>query len=182
MLAWFEGSWPGRTVGTPPKDVGGATAIGLSRYRDTRDPRHAGAGFEQAGNGSLMLCIPTALAVHDVQRTMLESMEISAVTQKDPRCTIACASYNEVAAALLGGATPHDAVDAGGAAGYVLDLSTSAAVPKGRSGERCRTRLPVRQGHQAGCHSSIRFPAGSVTQANRPTPSMSALHRPRPLP
>ena len=120
MLVWFDGPWPGRAPGTHPKDVGGATTIGLARYRRTRDPRLAGAGIDQAGNGSLMRCIPTALAVRDPQRRMLESMEISAITHDDPRCTIACAAYNEIAAALLDGAAPDDAVDAGSAAAVSL--------------------------------------------------------------
>ena len=116
MLAWFDGPWPGRAPGTHPKDVGGATTIGLARYRRTRDPRLAGAGIDQAGNGSLMRCLPTAVAVRDPQRRMLESMKISAITHDDPRCTIACASYNEIAAALLDGALPAHAVDVGSAA------------------------------------------------------------------
>jgi ADP-ribosylglycohydrolase len=40
-------------------------------------------------------------------------MEISAVTHDDDRCTVACAAYNEIAAALLAGASPADAVTAG---------------------------------------------------------------------
>src|SRR5262249_28933032 len=65
MLAWLDGSWPGREPGSAPVDVGAATLAGLARYRRSRDPRAAGAGAGQAGNGSLMRCIPTALAIAD---------------------------------------------------------------------------------------------------------------------
>ncbi len=94
--------------------------MGLTRYRQTRDPRLAGAGIDQAGNGSLMRCIPVAVAVRDPERRVLESMEISAITHNDPRCTIACASYNEIAGALLDGALPAEAVDVGSAAALSL--------------------------------------------------------------
>ena len=113
MLAWLEGRWPGRAVGQPPRDIGGATLTGLTRYRETRDPRAAGAGPGQAGNGSLMRCIPTALAVRDRQRRIADSIAISATTHDDPWCTASCAAYNEMVAAVLDGADPTGAVDAG---------------------------------------------------------------------
>jgi ADP-ribosylglycohydrolase len=40
-------------------------------------------------------------------------VEISAVTHDGPRCTASCAAYNEIAAALLAGAKPADAVQVG---------------------------------------------------------------------
>jgi ADP-ribosylglycohydrolase len=67
----------------------------------------------RAGNGSLMRCIPTALAVTDQSRRIRESMDISAITHDDPRCTVACAAYNEIAAALLAGAAAEAAVTVG---------------------------------------------------------------------
>jgi ADP-ribosylglycohydrolase len=60
-----------------------------------------------------MRAIPTALAVTDGRRRADESMEISAITHDDPRCTVACAAYNEIAAALLEDDPPHQAVDRG---------------------------------------------------------------------
>ncbi|MGL5853035.1 MAG: ADP-ribosylglycohydrolase family protein [Phycicoccus sp.] len=120
MLAWLDGDWPGRVRGTPPRDVGGATLAGLRRYRATGDPRAAGAGAGQAGNGSLMRCIPTAVAVRDPARRVLESIEISAVTHDDPRCTVACAAYDEMAAALVMGDAVDAAVEAGVAAAQRL--------------------------------------------------------------
>jgi ADP-ribosylglycohydrolase len=47
-----------------------------------------------------MRCIPTALAVRDPVRRIQESIDISAITHDDPRCTTACAAYNEIAALL----------------------------------------------------------------------------------
>lgn len=120
MVSWYEGYWPGREPG-PPRDVGNATSVGLRKYGRTKDPRDAGAGPGSAGNGSLMRCIPTALAVGDRERRMRESMEISAVTHDDVRCTVACAAYNEIAAALLAGATPSEAVTAGRDTAVALD-------------------------------------------------------------
>lgn len=120
MLAW-------RRAG--PKDIGGATARGLDRYEASGDPRRAGAGPGAAGNGSLMRCLPTALArAHRATRAQ-ESAEISAVTHDDPRCVAACVAYNEVAAALVEGALPADAVGVGrDAAGLAVDAATAKAV------------------------------------------------------
>src|SRR5215467_335381 len=60
-------------------------------------------------------------------------MEISAVTHDDPRCTIACAAYNEIAAALLAGATADAAVREGESIATGLDRSDVAhAIGYGR--------------------------------------------------
>ncbi len=113
MLGWLDGDWPGREPGSRPRDIGGATLAGLQRYRRCRDPRAAGAGEGHAGNGSLMRCIPTALAVASRRRRISESIEISAITHDDERAVTACAAYNEVAAALVAGLAPADCVAMG---------------------------------------------------------------------
>ncbi|MEE6260217.1 ADP-ribosylglycohydrolase family protein [Plantactinospora sonchi] len=113
MVKWWVGEWPGREPGSRPHDFGGATMTGLRRYQQMEDPRRAGAGSGQAGNGSLMRCLPTALVVSDQERRIRESMEISAITHDDARCTISCAAYNEIAAALLADASPDQAVTVG---------------------------------------------------------------------
>ena len=134
MVDWYEGAWPGRKPGQRPADVGNATAWGLRKYLRTGDPRDAGAGRGKAGNGSLMRCVPTALAVKDRDRRVRESMEISAITHDDERCTVACAAYNEIAAALLAGASPSDAVAEGRDTAAALDAPTVAdAVDFGRA-------------------------------------------------
>jgi ADP-ribosylglycohydrolase len=106
MLRWLDGDWPGRERGSSPRDIGGATLAGLERYRRCGDPRAAGAGEGHAGNGSLMRCIPTALAVADRGRRISESIEISAITHDDERAVTACAVYNEIAATLVAGLPP----------------------------------------------------------------------------
>src|SRR3954447_1800811 len=113
MVAWFTGDWPDRVPGSRPRDVGGATRAGLQRYTATGDPRSSGAGLGQAGNGSLMRCVPTALAVPDGQQRIHDSIAISAITHAAPRCTVSCAAYNEIVAGLLDGADPAEAVRTG---------------------------------------------------------------------
>jgi len=114
MLAWLTGSpWPDREPGSIPVDIGGATQIGLARYSESRDPRKAGAGPDQAGNGSLMRCLPTGLFGKSREERVRESIEISAVTHDDRRCTVACAVYNEIVAALLEGVDAAEAVEIG---------------------------------------------------------------------
>jgi len=110
MLDWVNGTWPGRRAGERPKDIGGATQAGLANYSRHGDPARSGAGVGQAGNGSLMRCIPTALARPrdtDKDRRLAEVMAISAITHDDPRCTIACAAYVEAVVALLDDPQPR---------------------------------------------------------------------------
>lgn len=113
MVDWYDGRWPDRVPGQRPRDVGGATATGIHKFKRTADPRSSGAGEGRAGNGSLMRCIPTALFQPDVRLADAESMAISAVTHDDPHCTLACAAYNAMARALIDGSAPAEAWQAG---------------------------------------------------------------------
>lgn len=113
MVDWYDGRWPGRARGTRPVDVGGATATGIHKFKETADPRTSGAGEGRAGNGSLMRCIPTALFQPDLELAIAESMAISAITHDDFHCTIACAAYNAMVQALLEGKAPDEAWQAG---------------------------------------------------------------------
>jgi len=144
MLDWLDGRWPGRVAGQRPGDVGAATSTGLERYRSTRDPRAAGAGVGRAGNGSLMRCIPTALAVRDREGRIQESIEISAITHDDPRCTTACATYNEVVAALVDGAAPDAAVSVGLAT--AAELGPADVVAAIEHGQELNLRLMAATG------------------------------------
>ncbi|KAF1955120.1 ADP-ribosylglycohydrolase family protein [Byssothecium circinans] len=111
---WNEGNWPGRKKGTRPIDIGNATRTGLQHYKKIKNPAKSGAGIDSAGNGSLMRCIPTGLFASTAERRRDESMAISEFTHNDPRCTVACAAYNETVAALVSGdKTPQEAVDMG---------------------------------------------------------------------
>ncbi|MFB9235512.1 ADP-ribosylglycohydrolase family protein [Plantactinospora siamensis] len=174
MLAWMLGDWPGRTPGTPPRDMGGATGAGLRRYQQTGDPRGSGAGQGHAGNGSLMRALPTALAVTDPQRRAEESMRISAITHDDPRCTVACAAYNEIAAALLAGEPPDRAVDRGHLLARHLDgVDVAGAVAHGR---RLRPRALALTGPAGLADDAAGYVLDSLTLA------VAAVLDPRPLP
>ena len=110
MLEWFH---------SRPPDVGGATAQALSRLDRTGDPRTSGnTGEFSCGNGSLMRCIPTALARPDATIRRRELAEISAVTHAHIQCTDSCVAYGEIVNALLEGAEVPDAL----AAARALDL------------------------------------------------------------
>lgn len=111
FLKWMRGEWPGRKPGSRPVDMGNATAEGLARFAKSFDPDRAGAGKGKAGNGSLMRCLPTGLfRAGDNERLVAESMRISRITHDDARCTVACAVYNVIAADLVLGRTPQQAV------------------------------------------------------------------------
>lgn len=112
------------------------------------DPHASGLGQGPAGNGSLMRCLPTALAVSDRDRRIRESVELSALTHSDRRCTGACAAYNEIVAALIAGNSAIQAVAVGlstanthGGAPVVQAIrrGTSLSLPEGvaqhRSGQ-----------------------------------------------
>jgi ADP-ribosylglycohydrolase len=111
-LKWNEGDWPGRKKGSRPIDIGNSTRVGLQRYKRLRNPAKSGSGIGSAGNGSLMRCIPTGLFASEEKRQK-ESIAISEFTHNDPRCTVACAVYNEIVAALVNNKTPQDAVEIG---------------------------------------------------------------------
>ena len=108
MVDWYDGRWPGRTPGTPPCDVGGATRTGVVAFKRTGDAARSGAGEGRAGNGSLMRCIPTALFQADPRRRAAESVAVSAITHNDAHCTLACVAYNAAVRALVD-AQPPDA-------------------------------------------------------------------------
>lgn len=103
MAAWYQRG---------PRDVGGATSRGLSRFIASGDPARAGAGQGSAGNGSLMRCIPTGLIRGDDAARHRESAEISAVTHDDHACVGSCVAYNHMVHRLLEGDTPQQAVAA----------------------------------------------------------------------
>jgi ADP-ribosylglycohydrolase len=173
MLRWLSGDWPGRD-GKPPRDVGVATRAGLERYRLCRDPRACGAGAGRAGNGSLMRCLPTALAVDDPGLRVQLSMEISAITHDDPRCTAACAAYNEIAAALLSGAGTAEAVDAGRDTAVRLGVrKVDDAIGYGR---QLRPQMLVRTGETYLDDEAAGFVLDSLSLA------VAAVLDPRPLP
>jgi ADP-ribosylglycohydrolase len=132
-LKWNEGDWPDRKKGTRPIDIGNSTRTGLQRYKRLKDPKKSGAGVGSAGNGSLMRCIPTGLFA-SAERRRNESVAISEFTHNDPRCTVACAVYNEIVAALVSGKTPQEAVDIGKTVANDLDcVKVTEAIDEGEA-------------------------------------------------
>ncbi|KAK0642205.1 hypothetical protein B0T16DRAFT_431678 [Cercophora newfieldiana] len=115
MVDWYDGRWPGRVTGETPVDVGGATAKGIRRFKASGDVTKAGAGEGQAGNGSLMRCIPTGcfVSLGERERLVEESMAISRVTHDDVHCTISCAAYNGIVRALVEGKGVEEALQEG---------------------------------------------------------------------
>ncbi len=116
MVAWYQ---------TGPRDIGGATAESLGRLNRTGDPRTSGNTAESScGNGSLMRCIPTALARPDAALRRRELAEVSAVTHAHVRCTHSCIAYGEIVNALLEAAKVPEAL----AAARALDLHPDVLV------------------------------------------------------
>ena len=174
MLDWLEGRWPGRIEGKPPRDVGRATLTGLNKFARTGDPMTSGCGPGQAGNGSLMRCLPTALAVRERARRIDESMRISAITHADPRCTVSCAAYNEIAFALLSGESPEDSVEIGQAAARELD--SKAVVDAIGYGRHLLPAMLVRTGQTFLEDDAAGYVLDSLSLA------VAAVLDPRPLP
>lgn len=125
FLNWFTGDpWPDRVPNTTPRDIGGATHTGLRLYSRSGNPATSGAGQGNAGNGSLMRCIPTALFEPDPEKRLRDSMRISAVTHDDVRCTVACAAYNAIVAELVDGKSADEAVKAGESVASSIEASS----------------------------------------------------------
>lgn len=94
-----------------PKDIGNATRAALGDLARDGDPTASGLRSEDScGNGSLMRALPTGLVRADPERRRRETAEISAVTHAHPKCVDSCLAYNEIAAALLEGADPKQAL------------------------------------------------------------------------
>jgi ADP-ribosylglycohydrolase len=174
MLDWLEGRWPGRTEGKSPRDVGRATLTGLRRFQSSGDPSTSGCGLGQAGNGSLMRCIPTALAVRDRARRIDESMRISAVTHSDPRCTVSCAAYNELVFALLSQTPAAEAVAE--AQMVARELGSAPVADAIAYGAQLRPAMLVRTGQTFLEDDAAGYVLDSLSLA------VAAVLDPRPLP
>ena len=131
MLDWFHKG---------PRDMGGATARALGRLDRTGDPRTSGnTGERSCGNGSLMRCIPTALARPDPGLRRRELIEISAITHAHVQCTDSCLAYGEIVNALLEGAEVPDALAAGRALDLHPNVREALDIDPGLPVERLRT-------------------------------------------
>ena len=125
FLEWFD---------TDPRDVGRTTEEALTRLRESGDPTTSGPDRERScGNGSLMRALPTALVRSDAERRRAESAQISAITHAHPRCIDSCIAYNEMAAALLEGARPSEAIARAQALDLHPDVQGALEIPENRS-------------------------------------------------
>lgn len=98
-------------LASDPFDVGLLTADAIGRFDAGRDPLAAGrAAWEDrregqnAGNGSLMRCAPTALAYADRTAMAEAAAAESAITHADPRCVESCVACCRVVRELIEGA------------------------------------------------------------------------------
>jgi ADP-ribosyl-[dinitrogen reductase] hydrolase len=103
FLAWFE---------SDPFDIGLLTADTLGAYAEGTSWRDAGREVWQhrpegqnAGNGSVMRCVPHALAFASDPETLVRASTLSSgITHHDPRCRYGCAILNCTVAGFLRGA------------------------------------------------------------------------------
>ncbi|HIA02647.1 MAG TPA: ADP-ribosylglycohydrolase family protein [Myxococcales bacterium] len=94
-------------------DIGSTTIGSLNRVRNSEVPFHGGRDHwlstnrRAAGNGSLMRTTPIGVALGaDQAKCRTVSLADSAITHFDPRCQLACASFNAaVAEAVYGKAS-----------------------------------------------------------------------------
>lgn len=104
FLEWYR---------TRPKDVGNIIRHVIEHYE--------GNWFEaalytdqimgqSAGNGSLMRCLPAALAYSSLEEGELVARKQSRMTHYDPRCDEACAIYTRIAYRLLQGEALRGAI------------------------------------------------------------------------
>ncbi|SDF95665.1 ADP-ribosyl-[dinitrogen reductase] hydrolase [Halorientalis regularis] len=94
-----------------PFDIGVMTADALRQIKSGASLDEAGQMVweqrpegQNAGNGSVMRCVPHALAFADGHETLVEvSRQSSSITHADPRCTTGCAILNSTVAGLIEG-------------------------------------------------------------------------------
>jgi ADP-ribosyl-[dinitrogen reductase] hydrolase len=102
FVSWLESG---------PFDVGLMTKDAVDRLREGAAWDEAGRAVwesrpegQNAGNGSLMRCVPYALAVHESPAKLVSiSRDSSRITHADPRCQWGCAILNLTVSGVLTG-------------------------------------------------------------------------------
>ncbi|EJN58555.1 ADP-ribosylglycohydrolase family protein [Halogranum rubrum] len=102
FVEWYESG---------PFDIGLMTADAVRNLQDGLAWDEAGQRVwrarpegSNAGNGSVMRCVPYALAFVDDEESLdRASRQSSAITHADPRCTAGCALLNRTVAGLIRG-------------------------------------------------------------------------------
>jgi ADP-ribosyl-[dinitrogen reductase] hydrolase len=82
-------------------------------------------GKKDAGNGSLMRCLPTALFYTDMTKVIEDTIKLSEDTHPDLRCISSCVYYNILLSSILGNKEAMELVSEGDmelvSEGYILD-------------------------------------------------------------
>ncbi|WP_328197521.1 ADP-ribosylglycohydrolase family protein [Heyndrickxia coagulans] len=98
FLRWWE---------TDPKDIGITVQTAFNFYQgdwlQIAEKAHDELDGKSAGNGTLMRCLPVALAYSDLQKINEISALQSQMTHYDDLASEACVIYNRIASRLLNG-------------------------------------------------------------------------------
>lgn len=106
FLQWYQ---------TKPKDIGNIIRHVLANFKgnwlESAFLTDLDMG-QSGGNGSLMRCLPVALAYADLAKVEEQSHLLSKMTHFDERCSEACTIYNRIAYRLLAGEELQTAIRA----------------------------------------------------------------------
>jgi ADP-ribosyl-[dinitrogen reductase] hydrolase len=101
-----------------PKDIGIATLMAFSKFNEMKnwfkasEAAHKALDGKSAGNGTLMRCLPVALAYSDVKKMDMLSGTQSKMTHYDNLASEACIIYNRIANRLLNNEELSAAIEA----------------------------------------------------------------------
>lgn len=105
FIAWFK---------SDPKDIGVTTINTLSKYKgnwfEAAKLTHKKVG-QSAGNGSLMRCLPIALAYDDKKLMNELTIKQSNMTHYDKKAAEACLIYNNIAMRIINGFNLNNAIE-----------------------------------------------------------------------
>lgn len=164
FVAWYDSG---------PFDIGQMTMQALRRLEHGDEWNEAGQQVwenspegQNAGNGSVMRCVPLAIPyASDRDRLTEVSRQSSQITHADPRCTDGCAVLNLTVAGLLEGAdTPlQDALESVGADASGELVTALRPLARGDSPDTLETSGYVVHSLQTALHDGL-F-AGSTEEA-----------------
>lgn len=108
FLKWYD---------SKPRDVGAIISTVLNSYNGDWEEAAKQAHFQylnerSAGNGSLMRCLPIALAYNDIHRIEEISRKQSKMTHYDSLADDACVIYNRIAFHVLHGKGLNETINA----------------------------------------------------------------------
>lgn len=101
-----------RTTG--PKDIGITVSTAFRNYNgdwfQAAEAAHHELGGQSGGNGTLMRCLPIALAYSNPEKMDLVSVQQSKMTHYEDSASGACVIYNHIASRLLHGEDLKNAI------------------------------------------------------------------------